>query len=314
MGLIWPRAYSKDPVFSFLKPMTMEETGWMDSSSSLIVYLRGQIRWRRSRSRVLTGLLKLRKLVTGYPILESWLERPLETKLLGIEMLKSELMMFLAERFAEHPDAPWAGLVKETVVVQTTFNDLVKSVITPVVREKRQTVNQGWLEQLKALSGQLDKVPEPIRQIDETAFQDVFAPPLDELSLELLSSENHLQVEAPILIGRHFLSQRLQKVWFNNKGAKFQKVINHYARWDDARIILFRDQNVGLMSAMEQYVARSGYKLHGPWLPANTEQPAFFCLLINRQFPVQEFPIFEWRINVKHLTVSVEPLSQRQAA
>jgi hypothetical protein len=91
-------------VFALFKPMI--ELDWLDSPSQLIVYLRGQSRWR-GRGQVRRGLREVGKQTEAYPTLHRWLNDPF--RVLGIDTpaLKADLVSFLTTKFKTHPDNPW---------------------------------------------------------------------------------------------------------------------------------------------------------------------------------------------------------------
>jgi len=62
--------------------------------------------------------------------------------------------------------------------------------------------------------------------------------PSSALSLDI-GDDGFVVAEIPVMLGSHYLGKKAQKVWFDAKGRKFYRILGCYARWDDAKVVIF---------------------------------------------------------------------------
>lgn len=103
-GMDWPTCYARNAVYSVFKPLMTCD--WLDSSSSLTTYMKGQGRWRGSRNWLTRGFRRLQVRVPNeMTTLRQWLLTPFQP--VDVSVLKKEIVSFLQIRFEDYPNAPW---------------------------------------------------------------------------------------------------------------------------------------------------------------------------------------------------------------
>lgn len=333
----WPTAYIKDPTFSLLRPLL--DDSWLSSFDTLDTYLTAQSRRFKTRARVKEAFLDLQKLIktADFPFLTSFFLDPWSSET-PLDKVHIELRSFLECQFRAHPFDPWEGLdtdKEEKTKLSISEEELLNKADVPQALKKKliekKLKEMNWQEHLKFISGKMagdtqweDEIlqqalseEEHLREYTDEKKKEIltnyFAPPIKTLELTLPLGTLFKVQTLPVIIGQHYVTSKVQQIWLNNKGYNFQKLLGTYARWDNAPVLLTRNYRkvVNLKRVEDELRAEHGLKMHGPWLNAlntlDNRIDGAFVLLLDKDFPAQDFILNEWRINVGSYKTAIEP-------
>jgi hypothetical protein len=323
--LVWPIAYLKDPVFSLLRPLADENSIPLPVSE----YFQAQARRLGGKSRVLRELHHL-TVIAEDPSLQTFFENPFSCTI-DLTILANPLKSFLKSCFTKNPNDPWASYKEEEKIkLSLSEEELIAQKQTLSDKEKQKIMKQqsqkfSWQELLALASerdGSIEKVYDFLLDTglkegqghhgeeEPTLAEIVFSPSKDLVEIKLDPDETFKVVEIPVLLGRHYLSSKTQRIWFNenpSRKERFQKLMGTYAKWDTARLVVFKDdfslaKNQFLLS---RALAAYGLRLFGPWKSRLSLQkvPVHFSLLLDRSFPLDHFYLSDWDFNVGSLSI-----------
>ena len=326
----WPDAFLKDPAYALFRPLYEFKSPWRCSYSALYQYLNGQARRLGGRQHIRFHFSNLALIASGYPQLHAFLSDPFTPKH-NLTQVFSDLEKFMRWRFEKFTESPWLDFpVQETVVSKGRISEkdleAIPIVLSDIERKKllkRELAKIPWQQQLQRtleydsgiegfhtalIESALKECPELLHQrSNEDLVQQVFSSPITSLSLTM-GREGYLVAEIPVMLGSHYLGKKTQKVWFDLRGKKFYRILGCYARWDDAKVAIFKARIHDTTDLQKQMFADIKEKLSlisvGTWKKAQVDGLDYYlCLLIDSDLPERSFLVSEWEVNCPNLTI-----------
>lgn len=329
----WPSAFLQDPAYALFRPLYERTSPWRTSYSALYQYLSSQARRLGGRRHVLFYLSNLAKVAGEYPHLHAFLLAPFESTN-NLTQVFLELEFFLRWRFEKFSEDPWLDFpAPEPVAPKGHISEKDIEAIPIVLSEqdrkkllKKVLAKIPWQEQLqRALENEsgiagfhttlienaIKECPDLLTQrANEDLVNQIFASPVQSLTLTL-GVNDYLVAEIPVMLGSHYLGKRTQKVWFDRRGKKFYRILGCYARWDDAKIVLFKHSihaDSGLQKRMFAEIReRQSLISVGNWKKAQVDGVDYYlALLIDSDLPDRSFFVSEWEVNCPQLSIVLE--------
>lgn len=331
VGLSWPDIFLEDPAYALFRPLYERTSPWRSSYKSLLLYLNAQARRLGGRKLLLFYFSRLSMLTpaASYPHFKTFLAHPFEYKLI-LSSLFSEIELFLQWRFKEFSNNPWIDYPKpeeiEIEKAEITEKDLSPSVLSKKERKKIlkkelskipwQTQLQKVLEYESGIDGlhtaiienALKECPNLLTQkSNEDLVCQIFSSPSPALSLDI-GGDGFVVAEIPVMLGSHYLGKKAQKAWFEAKGRKFYRILGCYARWDDAKVVIFKNKLHEDVEAQRQMFATIKEKLElkavGNQIRAEVDGLDYYLsLLIDSDLPDRSFVISQWELNCPNLLI-----------
>lgn len=325
----WPDIFLRDPAYGLLRPLYDHTSPWR-SSQDLYQYLSSQARRLGGRRHVLFYLSNLSKISTLYPTFHSFLLTPFENTH-DLPQVFSEMERFLRWRFECFSENPWIDFPApeitkpkghisekdiEAIPVELTDQDRKKLLKKELAKIPWQQQLQYALEHDSGMAGfhtsliekALKECPDLLTQkSNEDLVNQIFSSPVQQLSLSI-GNKDYVVAEIPVMLGSHYLGKKTQKVWFTARGKKFYRILGCYARWDDAKVVIFKhsiQENSGLQKQMFTEIREQLSLVSvGNWKKAQVDGVDYYLsLLIDADLPEKAFFVSEWEINCPQLTI-----------
>lgn len=327
----WPDAFLQDPAYALFRPLYEYTSPWRASHSTLCHYLNGQARRLGGRQYILFHFLNLAKISKSYESLHAFLLDPFTNKHKLLKVFV-DLEAFLRWRFEFFTNDPWSDLQEQedaaAAAVHVSEKDLATVPIALSETDKKKILKKElskipWQQQLQRsleyesgvegfhaalIENAIKECPELLQQnANQDLVQQIFSSPMPSLSLTL-NEAGYTIAEIPVMLGSHYLGKKAQKVWFDGRGRKFHRILGCYARWDDAKVVVFKhtvhDDTVlqkQMFSAIKDTHALNSV---GTWKKAQVDGLDYYLsLLIDSDLPDRTFFVSEWEVNCPHLLI-----------
>ena len=328
VALTWPTKFLEDPAYALLRPLYENTSPWRKSHEALALYLHSQARRLGGRRHILFHFSNLSLISEGYYEFNRFLKAPFETTH-KLKRVFGEMERFLRQRFETFEHDPWADYpLQERLAAKRRISE--KDLAVPAVPEipltdmerkkllKKALSKVPWQLQLqKALeydSGiegyhadiiakALKECPEVNQKPNADLVHHIFSSPIPALTLEL-GEEGYCVCEIPIMLGSHYLGKNVQKTWFDAKGRKFYRILGCYARWDDAKVVIFKHRLSDSPTLFPAIKAAHGLRGVGNWKQAQVDgEDYYLSLLIDFDLPERSFLVTDWELNCPQLTI-----------
>ena len=310
----WPNVFLKDPAYALFRPLYEYTSPWRASQDALLLYLYSQARRLGGRRHLLFHFSNLAKISESYAGLNWFLRSPFEHSHDLIEVF-TDMENFLRWRFVEFRDDPWRDFPLEerskskrrtkkepvpVVLSESERKRLLKKVLSKI--PDKHNIQKALDEcQTGLLENAIKECPSLVSQRSNSdLIHQIFSSPISELTLTL-GEGGYVVGEIPVMLGSHFLDKNAHTGWFEKK--KFYRILGCYARWDDAKVVIFKDQG---KDAKIFSILKDTHRLKsvGDWKKAQVDgEDYFLSILVESDLPERSFLISEWEVNVPHLTI-----------
>jgi len=313
-GLTWPSIFLHDPTYALFRPLYDRTSPWRSSYDSLCLYLNSQARRLGGRHILMGQFSKLALISTRYSTLHNFLNEPFNPKH-NLSDLFSEVDQFLRWRFDYFSYDPWQDTAPETNEVKEP--DKEEAAIP--YQKKRKLLKKAlskipWQQQLQKsleydsgiegfhaylIEKAIKECPDLLsQQSNEDIVNQIFSSPNPLLTLNF-EGKDYVVGEVPAMIGSHYLSRKIQKGWFDNRGKKFYRILGSYARWDDAKMVIFKNDDPQIQTQMFKDIKDNMSLISvGNHKKAQVDGVDYhLSLLVDSDLPDRSFLISEWEIN-----------------
>ena len=326
----WPEAFLKDPAYALFRPLYEYTSPWRASHSALCHYLNGQARRLGGRQYILFHFSNLARIAKSYPDFHSFLLDPFTNKHRLLQVFY-DLERFLRWRFEEFTEDPWLDFtVEESSAAKGHISEKDLEAIPVALSEtdrkkllKKALSKIPWQQQLQRsleyesgmegfhaalIENAIKECPNLLHQkSNEDLVQQIFSSPTPSLSFTM-GEEGYLIAEIPVMLGSHYLGKKAQKVWFDARGKKFYRILGCYARWDDAKVVVFKqsvhDGHELQKKMFSDIKEKQSLISVGVWKKAQVDGLDYYLsLLIDSDIPERAFFVSEWEINCPNLLI-----------
>jgi len=328
-GLTWPAVFLQDPSYAIFRPIYDRTSPWRTNHEKLWLYLNSQARRLGSRRMLLYHFANLQLIANGFPIFQAFLLNPFSRH--DLNQLFSEIERFLRWRFDQFSDDPWRDYpVQEKVSTKKIQEkDLIVPTLTEQARRKLlkkelskiswQTQLQRSLEYDTGIEGfhaslvekAIRECPDLLKQkSNEDLVTEAFSPSDMPVTI-VIGKDGWTVTEIPVMLGSHYLAKRTQKVWFDDRNRQFFKILGCYAKWLDAKLVIFtntiHNDSVKLKQMFDGIKENHNLITVGNWNKMQIDEVDYFLsLLIESDMPMKSFIVSEWQINIPKLAVILE--------
>ena len=329
----WPDIFLKDQAYALFRPLYERTSPWRSAYSSLYQYFSSQARRLGGRRHILFYLSNLAKIAEDYPKFQAFLLAPFDSNH-DLPAMLSEMELFLRWRFENFSEDPWLGFPAQEVVmpkghISEKDIEAVPTTLTDQDRKKllkKELAKIPWQQQLQralehesGMSGfhailiekALKECPDLLTQkSNEDLVNQIFSSPAQELTVKM-GAHDYTVAEIPVMLGSHYLGKKTQKVWFTARGKKFYRILGCYARWDDAKVVIFK-HSIQEDATLQKWMFTEIKEQHslisvGNWKKAQVDGIDYYLsLLIDSDLPEKSFFVSEWEINCPQLTILLE--------
>jgi hypothetical protein len=330
-GLTWPDSFLQDPAYAIFRPLYERTCPWRTSQDLLFLYLNSQARRLGGRKILLGYFLKLSSIAFDYPYFKSFLLSPFEKH--NLDALFLDVDKFLQWRFKKFTIDPWLDFKKEIekkeiANVEVSEKDLALPVSSLSEKDRKKLLKKElskmpWQKQLQQtleyesgftgfhtalIEKALKECPDLLAQkSNEDLVSQIFSTPTNDMEL-IIGAGGYVVAEIPVMLGAHFLNKKTQKRWFDAKGKKFFRILGCYARWDDAKVVIFKnalpENTEHMFSDIKKELA---LKSVGHLIRAQVDGIDYYLsLLVDSDLPDRSFLISEWELNCPNLKISCE--------
>lgn len=324
-GLTWPDVFLRDPAYSLLRPLYDRMSPWRSSHDQLCLYLSSQARRLGGRRVLLFHFSHLHLLAKNYLRFQHFLLNPFDSY--SLDELFLEIDQFLHWRFDQFSDDPWKDYPIEEKLAAASETKKVseKDLSIPVLSDqerrkllKRELSKIPWQTQLQrsleyetgiegfhsaVIEKAIKECPELLAQkSNEDLVSQIFSSEKKSLSLTI-GSDGYLVTECPVMLGSHYLSSKTQKVWFDGRNRQFFKILGCYAKWLDAKLVVFKD-SVHSDPEKQKHIFDSIKEKHKLIGIGNINRMQadgidyYLSLLIDSDIPSRSFIVSEWQVNL----------------
>jgi hypothetical protein len=313
----WPTKFLEDPAYALLRPLYELTSSWRKSHEALSLYLHSQARRLGGKRFVLFHLSNLSLISESYYEFNRFLKAPFDPTH-RLKRVFGEMEKFLRWRFEDFKHDPWSDYpLQEKLATRCLDFDLtdekrrkrllrreLSKVPWPQPLQKildRESGVEGYHTEI--ITKALKECPEISQKYNEDLVHHIFSSPCSSLTLEL-GTEGYCVSEIPIMIGSHYLGKNVLHDWFSKKGRKFYRIFGSYARWDNAKVVIFKHT---LADDPNLFIAiKTNYKLRGVgiWKKAQVDgEDYYLSLLVDSDLPERSFLVTEWELNCPQLTI-----------
>ena len=320
----WPDAFLKDPSYALFRPLYEYTSPWRLTYGALSKYLNGQARRMGGRQYVLYHFSQLAQITPNveYPSLYAFLLDPFTASKHNLTDVFSDAEKFLRWRFECFTEDPWFDFPDSSAPISDN-NDVTQ---LPTLKlsdtGRRKLLKKAlskipWQQQLQRsleydtgvegfhtalIENAIKECPDLLQQhSNQDLVQQIFSSSTAPMALEIGEKE-YMVTQLPIMLGSHYLSKRAQKVWFDARGKKFYRILGCYARWDDAKVVIFKSALHNDTTRQKQMFSEIREQLLlvsvGVWKKLQVDGLDYYLsLLIDSDLPDKAFFVSEWEVN-----------------
>lgn len=263
----WPPAFLQDMTYSILRPLYDSTSKWRNN---LEIYLMAKAR-QLGGVRVLQTHFKLLSFISTYSVFNNFLLSPFNNNL-DLPAIFKEMTLFLQERFM-HED-PWFDLPEKKKFLKNEKSKYPDYASTDII----QTA--------------LLSCPELTHKPNCDLVYHMFQPSCNDVSIHL--EHGYTVATVSVLLGGYYTNTLALDAL---KERKFYSLLGNYARWDDAKILIFKND-------LNQYnlfsMVRVTYKLRGIGELKTAKMDGedyYLMLLIDSDLLEKAFFISNWELN-----------------
>lgn len=292
----WPQAFLKDPAYALFRPLYEYTSPWRSSQAMLSLYLHSQSRRLGGHRYLLFYFSNLAKISESYPSLNWFLRSPFYASH-DLNDVFSELEIFLRWRFTDFKDDPWRDYPFEEQYTDKERKIILKKNLSKIPKVRNFRDMEEY--KLRFIENALKECPNLTinPKYNSDLVHHIFSSPIPELTLQL-GRDGYVISEIPVILGSHFLDKKYTG-WF--KDNKFYRILGCYARWDDAKVIIFKDVTM-LSSLKGTYKLRTIGEMRRGQIDG---EDYLLSILVDSDLPEKSFVISEWELNVSQLTILI---------